>query len=113
MKKEKLNWLKQKMPTNPKTGEKVSWREFFRRWKDGVSNMNPLQQNTSMLLGQITSLVGVIWGIVFSLIIGYYWMMIILIGGLIVLGTQMLGTFQQRKILNTMFNYKEVQNVTG
>lgn len=103
------------MPTNPKTGQKVTWREFFKQWKSGIANMNPLQQNTSMLFGQFTSLTGVVWGIVFSLIIGYYWMMVILIGGLIVLGTQMIGTFQARKIMKLMFsnNDKEVKNVVG
>ena len=73
--------------------------------------MNPLQLNTSTLFGQCVSLFGVIWGIVFSLIIGYYWMMVILIGGLIVLGTQMIGTYQQRKILEPMFSTKEVKDV--
>lgn len=100
------------MPKNPKTGEQVTWKEFFRRWKEGMANMNPLQMNTSTLFGQFVSFVGVVWGIVFSIIIGYYWMMVILLGGLIVLGTQMLGAFQQRKILSAMFkNQKEVKNV--
>ena len=97
---------------NPKTGEKVTFKQFLTQWKNGVANMNPLQQNTSMLFGQFTSLTGVVWGIVFSLIIGYYWMMVILLGGLIVLGTQMLGTFQARKVMKMMFtSEKEVKNV--
>ena len=100
---------------NPKTGEKVTFRQFLSQWKSGIANMNPLQQNTSMLFGQFTSLAGVIWGIVFSCIIGYYWMMVILVGGLIVLGTQMIGAFQTRKVLKMMFTVtKEVsQNVMG
>lgn len=101
---------------NPKTGEQVSFKQFLSEWKKGITNMNPLQQNTSMLFGQLTSLIGVIWGIIFSLIIGYYWMMVILIGGLIVLGTQVLGAYQARKILNqvyanTLIAEKEVENV--
>ena len=92
---------------NPKTGEQVTFRQFLKQWKNGIANMNPLQQNTSTLFGQFTSLAGVIWGIVFSFIIGYYWMMVILIGGLIVLGTQMIGAFQQRKIFKKMFNIDE------
>lgn len=103
---------------NPKTGEIVTFRQFLSQWKSGIANMNPLQQNTSMLFGQFTSLTGVIWGIVFSLIIGYYWMMVILIGGLIVLGTQMIGTFQARRVMKMMFGNnqiveKEVSNVVG
>ena len=101
------------MITNKKTGEKITWREFGRQWKTGIMNMNPLQQNTSLLFGQFTSMVGVIWGIVFSAVIGYYWMMVVLIGGFIVLGTQILGAMQQRKIFKTMFakDIKEVHNV--
>lgn len=102
--------------THPKTKEKVTITEFFTQWKNGIANATPLQQNTSMIIGQFVSLTGVIWGIVFSLIIGYYWMMVILIGALIVLGTQMLGTFQARTMLKIMFGKfniaeKEVEDV--
>ena len=106
------------MPTNPKTGEKVTWKEFFRRWKKGMQEVTPLQQCVSTMFGQIVSLIGVVWGIIFSIRLGYWWMMVILIGGLIVLGVQMLGNWQRKAILQNMedmmkiaeSNTQEVEN---
>ena len=55
--------------THPKTKEKVPIKVFLKQWKEGIANATPLQQNTSMIIGQITSGFGVLWGIVFSMII--------------------------------------------
>ena len=105
------------MPVHPKTKERVSWKEFFRQWKDGMNRITPLQQCIIIQFGQLISLVGVIWGIVFSVIIGYYWMMVILIGALIVVGTQLLGNWQKKFILKqidaAMKQADEVQSPFG
>lgn len=90
------------MPTNPKTGEIVTWREFFRQWRRGMENVTPLQQAIGIQLGQFITLIGMIWGIVFSIRIGYWWMGIVLIGGLIVLGVQILGNWQKKMIAKMM-----------
>lgn len=105
--------------TKPSTGEKVTIKEFFHQWKEGIQKVTPLQQTYSAMFGQVVSMVGVVWGIIFSIIIGYWWMMTILIGGIIVLGTQMIGTMQKLFILkhidnimkDTQINNQEVKNV--
>lgn len=90
------------MPTNPKTGQRVNWKQFFQQWKEGMQKINPLQQTIVTQWGQLISAVGVIWGIVFSIRLAYWWMMVILIGGIVVLGVQMLGTWQRKVILKQM-----------
>ena len=100
------------MPIHPKTKERVTWKEFFKQWKEGMEKVTPYQQTVITQLGQIVSFIGVVWGIVFSIRLGYYWMMLILIGGLIVLGVQMLGNWQKKQILKQLFKMeKEVSNV--
>lgn len=89
------------MPTNKK-GEHKTWREFFKEWKQGMERVSPLQQSYITLFGLIISIIGIIWGIIFSLRIAYYWMSVILIGGLIVAGVQYLGTWQKKTILKNM-----------
>lgn len=89
------------LPTK-KDGTKVSWKEFFRGWKKGMKEITPLQQSYSTLFGQVVSLFGLLWGIFFSLKIGYLWMMTILIGGVVVLAVQMLGNWQKLVILKQM-----------
>jgi hypothetical protein len=90
------------IPTKPKTGEKVSWKQFFHEWKEGMKNVTPLQQCVAMQFGQIVTLIGIIWGIIFSIILGYWWMGVILLGGLIVLAVQMLANWQKKVILKQM-----------
>ena len=90
------------MPTNPKTKEKVTWKEFFHQWKVGMENITPYQQCITTQFGQIISLIGVVWGIIFSIRLGYWWMALILVGGVIVLGVQMLGNWQKKMILKNL-----------
>ena len=89
------------MPKNKK-GEYYTFREFLHQWKLGMQHVTPLQQCTATQFGQLVSLVGVVWGIVFSMRIGYWWMMVILVGGLIVLSVQILGNWQKKMILKNM-----------
>lgn len=87
---------------NIKTGEWVTWKEFFRQWKKGMQEVTPLQQKQIIQFGQIITLIGIIWGMIFSFRIGYWWMGVILIGGLIVLGVQILGNWQMKVMLKEM-----------
>lgn len=89
------------MPTKP-TGEYVTWKEFIQEWKKGMEEITPLQQCITTQFGQIISAIGVIWGIIFSFRLGYYWMMVILFGGFIVLAVQYLGNWQKKQILKQM-----------
>lgn len=90
------------MPIKRSTGERKTWKEFFAEWKQGMERVSPLQQAIVSLWGIVISLIGIIWGIIFSIRIGYWWMSVILVGGLIVGGVQFLGTWQRKKILQRM-----------
>jgi hypothetical protein len=101
---------------NRKKKEWVELKEFWKQWKEGMERVTPLQQTYTALFGQVISGIGVIWGIIFSIRLSYWWMMIILIGGLIVLSTQLLGTWQKKQILKRMedtFKLAEVENGLG
>lgn len=77
------------------TGE-IKFRVLVKDMKRGMEQVTPLQQTIIIQFGQLISLAGVLWGIVFSLMIEYYWMMVILIGAVIILGVQMLGNWQRK-----------------
>ena len=87
---------------NVKKKEWVEFKEFIKQWKQGMQKVTPLQQTLITQLGYIISGIGVIWGIIFSIRLGYYWMMTILIGGLIVLSVQFLGNWQKKEYLKQM-----------
>lgn len=67
-----------------KLGKKVTGKEFMARWKEGVKNITPLQQIQSVIIGSIIVLIGIVWGIAFSIILKQWWLAVILIGSFIV-----------------------------
>lgn len=89
------------MPTN-KRGEKYTWKEFFQQWKQGIKEVTPLQQciMTQLFLGVMV--IGFIWGIIFTIITGTWWLMIILIAGLGLNLVNGLGNWQKLIILKDM-----------
>lgn len=78
-----------------KEGNKLSFRQFLGRWKDGVSRATPLQQTRIMLWSFIPVFAGVIWGIVITFMAGTYWMTLILAGSLPLVSVNFLGTYQR------------------
>jgi hypothetical protein len=87
------------MPKIKRTGEKVTWKEFFKRWKQGMEEVTPLQQTQVNQLGFITIFIGVIWGIIFSIRLKQWWLSIILTGSLIISSTSFLANWQKKTIL--------------
>ena len=102
---------------NRKKKEWVELSEAYSQWKEGMKNITPLQQTITVQFGQLISAIGVIWGIIFSIRLGYWWMMIILIGGLVVLIAQYIGNWQRKVILKEREeiykNAMEVENGFG
>ena len=94
-----------------KTKEWFTLAEFMGQWRKGMQQVTPLQQTITIQFGQIVSLIGVVWGIIFSIRLEYWWMAIILVGGLIILGVQMLGNWQKKLILKQMENLINATNI--
>ena len=71
------------MPTT-KTGEVITWKEFGNRWKKGIEGITPLQQTKTQLHSTMVTLIGIICGIVISIIAyrSMWWLIIILVGAL-------------------------------
>ena len=45
-----------------KTGEKISWKEFFSRWKQGIEEITPLQQVDTQIYFTRIMLLGIACG---------------------------------------------------
>jgi hypothetical protein len=87
---------------NRKKKEGVELKVFWKEFKEGLQKVTPYQQCITTQLGHIITGIGIIWGIIFSFRIGYWWMGVILIGGMIVLSVQYLGNWQKKMILKKM-----------
>lgn len=93
-----------------KEGNKLTWKEFFSRWKEGIKNLTPEQKLTQetrgtfiTLLGYIVSLIAVIW---FSEKIGLlsYGLMLIFIGSIWSAGITYISKRQQLKLFKDTDN---------
>lgn len=91
------------MPTT-KSGEQISTKEFFSRWKKGISEVTALQQVSMQLRSLYIIMFGLICGIVICIIgiKNLWWLLIILIGGLFNTIIQMLGIYQKKIILERL-----------
>jgi membrane glycosyltransferase len=84
-----------------KSGEQISWREFMSRWRKGIEGITAIQQYKAQLSGTYNSLAGIVFGIIVCLfgIKTLWWLMIILIGGLINMYVSYIGIKQKIKAL--------------
>ena len=82
------------MPTT-KLGEKISWKEFMIRWKNGIQNVSQLQQAFFGLIGYVLVLIGILIGLYATFITKSWWIFIILLGSLLLTGLSFLGGLQK------------------
>lgn len=81
-----------------KQGNKLTFKEFMTRWKDGIEGITPLQKLKTQVTATRIQLLGIVLGMVASLIAyeSMWWIAIILLGALINTVVQYLGLTQQR-----------------
>ena len=97
-----------------KTGEVITWKEFFKRWKQGIDGINLLQQTQGQIQALYIIIIGIIGGIIASILLikTLWWLLIILIGSLYNIIIQLIALLQKRKQLKTFYNLQmEVQDV--
>lgn len=89
------------MPKDKK-GNKITWGEFFLRWKRGIQEITPLQQVTTQINSTVIILVGILLG--FGVAVynwkTLWWLCIILGGAFINTVIIFLGLKQKQNLLN-------------
>jgi hypothetical protein len=84
-----------------KEGNELTFKEFTKRWKDGVDGITPTQKIKTQITATRISLLGIFLGLIVTTIAyeNLWWVAIILFGALINTGVQYLGLTQQRDSL--------------
>ena len=95
-----------------KEGNKLTRKQFFDKWKEGIQKVTPLQQTKIQVRSTKISLIGIIGGIGVSIwkFENLWWVLLILIGVLGVTSMQLLGMVQKRNILENIEKLKEEAN---
>ena len=81
-----------------KFGTELNWKEYFSRWKDGINKVTPLQQIKLQINSTYIMLIGILGGIIIS-IIGVktlWWLLIILSAAFINTSVQLIGLYQKK-----------------
>lgn len=84
-----------------KQGNKLTFKEFTEKWKQGINEITPLQKIKTQITATRISLLGIFLGLIVTSIAyeNLWWVSIILLGALINTGVQYLGLAQQRDSL--------------
>jgi len=93
-----------------KQGKELTFKEFMQRWKQGIQEVNQVQQLKISLIGYWIVLGGIVSGIISAIITSIWWLMIVLLGSLIITGVSTLGAYQKYNILSKLL--KEVKDET-
>ncbi len=95
-----------------KEGNKLTRKQFFDKWKEGIQKVTPLQQTRIQVRSTKISLIGIFGGIGVSIwkFENLWWVLLILIGVLGVTSIQLLGMVQKRNILENIEKLKEEAN---
>ena len=97
-----------------RNGIKLSFREFFIRWKDGYRKITPAQQTRIIIWSFVPIFAGIIWGIVVSIMGEIYWLVLILGGSLPITTMGFISNLQkynvQSKIDKTMRELESESN---
>ena len=83
-----------------KAGKELSFKEFMARFKKGLEGITPLQQVKAQMNSTLIMLIGILLGIVVSLLTikTLWWLLIILVGAFFNTLVQYLGLWQKKKI---------------
>ena len=82
-----------------KDGSELTFKQFLKRYKEGVVNITPLQQTKTTLWSFIPIFAGLIWGVTVMSIAGTWWMVLILGGSLPIISVQFIGNLQKYSAL--------------
>lgn len=93
-----------------KSGEQITWKEFFHRWKEGIGNLTPLQQVSNERIASAISLVGFIVSLIAIIIfhekfiVSYfaYGLILIFVGSIISNFFKLISLSQTIKKLKTL-----------
>ena len=80
-----------------RTGNKLTLKQFLKRWKNGVINITPVQQTKTTLWSFIPIFAGLPWGIVMTFLGGTYWLTLILVGSFPITTIQFISNIQKYK----------------
>lgn len=94
-----------------KYGNKLTIKEFFKRWGKGIDGITPLQKLKTQQSGTLITLIGLFLGLAVSIYAWekLWWVAIVLIGAIMNTGVQYLG---QRQQLNQLNNLEKLEEIT-
>lgn len=98
-KKEKTENIGATKMIKDKQGKEYTFKEFLKKWKQGMNEITPVQQLRSNNLGYYLIFLGEIVGFITSVWMKQWWLLIILIGSVILTAVAYIGNWQQLQLM--------------
>lgn len=92
------------MKWKDREGKEVGAKEFFRRWREGIEGITPLQQASATYKNTWIMIIGLFLGFLYSVwqIKNLWWLSIILAAALMNTLIMQIGNYQKYKALKRM-----------
>ena len=87
-----------------KQGNKLTFKEFMERWRQGIEGLTPLQVTKTHLKSLKVALIGILLGLYYSVMAfkDLYWLFVILLGSLGIMLSQWVAIWQKKRALQNM-----------
>ena len=83
------------MKIKTKSGEKITGKEFLKRWKQGIEGVTALQQTRTSLWSLIPIFAGIIWGMAVTWFGDVHWLTLVLTGSFVISVVTLIGMLQK------------------
>lgn len=89
-----------------RNGDKLTFKQFLKRWKAGVEGITPIQQTKTTLWSYPLVVGGEVTGIIIMIVRQEWWLLLILLGSLPITLMAVVSTWQkykaQKRVRDTM-----------
>lgn len=94
-----------------RNGEKLTMKQFFKRWGQGIEGITPLAQTKTTLWSFPLVVGGIITGIIIMFFNHQWWLLVLLCGSLPITLMQVVGVYQKYRILKKVDDtIKQIEN---
>ena len=82
-----------------KQGKSYTFKEFMKKWKEGMEGITPVQQLKSNALGYYLVFLGEIVGVITAIWMKQWWLLIIMFGSIVLSVVAYIGNWQELQLM--------------
>jgi hypothetical protein len=105
---------KKGIPLTIRKYKELGFKRFFKRWGEGIEGITPLQSCKTIIFSLLVVFIGLIWGIIITLLNRTFWLSLILAASCPITFIQFVGAYQKytklKEVEKTLKELDETEN---